>query len=83
MPCFQEGKFIVEVGLNERGLVTIPTKALNKLMKDNNVSKEDRKRIKERRRTLLNRYVQKCEKLYRLSAARQLGQPMHSQFRKV
>jgi len=50
-----EGEFIVEVGLNERGLVTIPTKALNKLMKGNNVSKEDRKRIKERRRTLLNR----------------------------
>ena len=59
LPCFQKGRFIPEIGMNERELVLISTKDLNRKMKDNDVSREDKKRIKQTRRTLLNRYIQR------------------------
>ena len=59
MPCFQEGSFVAEIGMTEKELVMIPTKDLNQMMKVNDVSREDKKRIQQRRRTLLNRYIQR------------------------
>ena len=57
LPCFQEGSFVAEIGMTEKELVMIPTKELNQMMEAIDVSREDKKRIKQRRRTLLNRYI--------------------------
>ena len=56
---FQEGSFIAEIGMTEKELVLMPIKQLNKEIKGRNVSVEDKKRIKQTRRTLLNRYIQR------------------------
>ena len=59
LPCFQEGSFVAEIGITEKELVLMPIKQLNKEIKDRNVSIEDKKRIKQTRRTLLNRYIKR------------------------
>ena len=47
-----------DVGLDDEGLVTIPIKQFNKLLKDKGIKGTIReKEIKKRRRTLLNRGI--------------------------
>ena len=57
--CFQEGSFVAEIGITEKELILMPIKQLNKEIKGRNVSMEDKKRIKQTRRTLLNRYIKR------------------------
>ena len=53
---FQEGEFNPEVGMTDRELVMLPTKELNQRLREKMLSKDVQKRIKQRRRTLKNRF---------------------------
>ena len=53
----QVGGFIEELEIYDQQLVLMETKELNKLLKKRGVSKRKQKDIKQRRRTLKNRWV--------------------------
>ena len=53
---FQEGEFIPEVDMTDRELVLLPTKELNQRLREKMLSKDVQTRIKQRRRTLKNRF---------------------------